>query len=237
VLKRFVVTPVAAALLLLGAGRAGAEYIVTDLGTLGGTFSNAYALNDAGEVVGSAATKGGMQHAFLYSGGKMTDLGSLGGLGVSESWAYAINASGQVLIHSAASDHTFLYTNGAITDLGFLGNSYSLGGSGINNAGQVVGSSNGHGYLYASGKTTDVNNLVPADSHWTLFSANAINNKGQIVGNGMSPNGEYHAYLLTPTAEAPEPGSLALMGLGALGLAARAWRRRTAPRLAVTVLP
>jgi probable HAF family extracellular repeat protein len=75
-------------------------------------------------------------------------------------------------------------------------------------------------------KLTDLNSLIPADSGWILNSATAINNKGQIVGFGINPNGVQHAFLPTPTAAAPEPTSVALLSLGALGLAGHAWRKR-----------
>ena len=45
-------------------------------------------------------------------------------------------------------------------------------------------------FLYSS-KTgmVDLNSLLPADSGWVLTTANAINNKGQIVGQGFSAKG------------------------------------------------
>src|SRR5829696_4254434 len=66
----------------------------------------------------------------------ITDLGTLGG---SESYAHAINDSGQItgssLIASGA-QHAFLYSNGVMTDL----EGDSLGsGEAINAAGQVAG--------------------------------------------------------------------------------------------------
>ena len=73
---------------------------MTDLGTLGGSYSNAFGINDAGQVVGAANTPNiGPQHAFLYSTGVMIDLNSL--LPASSGWvldsANAINNSGQIV--------------------------------------------------------------------------------------------------------------------------------------------
>ncbi|SCY31568.1 probable extracellular repeat, HAF family [Nitrosospira sp. Nl5] len=38
---------------------------MTDLGTLGGHFSSAHAINDAGQVVGGSDTAEGSRHAFM----------------------------------------------------------------------------------------------------------------------------------------------------------------------------
>src|SRR5262245_61217948 len=88
-------------------------YNVTDLGTLGGTLSEAYGLNDSGQIVGYSATSGNAGHrAFLYQNGSMTDLGTLGG---SRSEASAINNAGQIVGYSYLGGDTvqraFLYQN------------------------------------------------------------------------------------------------------------------------------
>jgi probable HAF family extracellular repeat protein len=69
-------------------------YSITDLGTLGGTSSEAYGINNGGQVVGLAEIAGEYSRAFLYSGGPLIDLGTLGG---SASSAYGINDGGQVV--------------------------------------------------------------------------------------------------------------------------------------------
>jgi probable HAF family extracellular repeat protein len=53
------------------------RYSVTDLGTLGGGSSTAYAINASGQVTGQAVTAGGAIHAFLYTKRGMRDLNSM----------------------------------------------------------------------------------------------------------------------------------------------------------------
>jgi probable HAF family extracellular repeat protein len=56
------------------------RYTVTDLGTLGGTFSLAGGINNRGSVEGFSNLPGDTaSHAFFWQKGVMTDLGTLGG--------------------------------------------------------------------------------------------------------------------------------------------------------------
>jgi probable HAF family extracellular repeat protein len=69
------------------------------LGTLGGTSSKAYGINNTDTVVGSSdIAGGGLTHAFVYSNGNMVDLNTLidPSLDVTLTDAFAINASGQI---------------------------------------------------------------------------------------------------------------------------------------------
>lgn len=95
---------------------------LTDLGTLGGSFSAANAVNDADAVVGYGTTAGGQYHAFLYDEGVMTDLGR----STTSSAAYDINKHGQVV--GTMDNRAFLYADGKMTDLNTLiaPNSYFL---------------------------------------------------------------------------------------------------------------
>ena len=72
---------------------------IVDLGTLGGRSSAAYGINDQGVVVGSSVTRTGVGHAFVWTNGTMTDLGTLAG--ASASVAYDINEAG-VIVGAAA---------------------------------------------------------------------------------------------------------------------------------------
>jgi probable HAF family extracellular repeat protein len=178
-----------------GAGR------ITDLGTLGGTYSDARAINSNGDVAGFSTLSGtdvfAPTDAFLYSNGNMKDLGTLGG---SSSHAYGINGFGEVVGDSytaSSQDDAFLYTGGHMTDLGTLGGSLSSA-NGINNSHQVVGSSETsntfssamHAFLWSSGRMKDLGTLGGDTS-----IAYAINNVGQVVGYASPPNSSVHAFL------------------------------------------
>ena len=182
-----------------------------DLGTLPGyTSSSAYGINNSAQVVGESYTSvSASGHAFLWDAvNGMQDLGTLPGDGVSR--AFGINDSGQVVGDSLTDffgpHHAFLWdaVNG-MQDLGTLPGGNSSEAFGINNNGQVVGlASTGsafHAFLWQNGTLSDLNDLIPPGSGWTLASAGAINSAGQIVGYG-TVNGQTHAYLLTPDSSA-----------------------------------
>jgi probable HAF family extracellular repeat protein len=67
-----------------------------DLGTLGGPWSSASAINQHSQVVGTSTTADGEQHAFLWQDGQLVDLGAAAGAQTS-STAIDINNRGQVL--------------------------------------------------------------------------------------------------------------------------------------------
>jgi probable HAF family extracellular repeat protein len=80
----------------VAADKAQSRYTITDLGTLGGHFSDASAINNSGQVVGDASLTGDTaSYAFLYRNGTMTDLGTLPGGSVSQ--AHAINNHGEIV--------------------------------------------------------------------------------------------------------------------------------------------
>ncbi|HEX5242154.1 MAG TPA: hypothetical protein VFW23_02745 [Tepidisphaeraceae bacterium] len=88
---------------------------MTDLGTLGGgTFSEGYGINDAGQVVGEAYDSNILAHAFIYTNGTMQDLNLL--IDPNSGWqlgfAYGINDAGQITGYGQldGENHAFLLT-------------------------------------------------------------------------------------------------------------------------------
>jgi len=175
---------------------------LTDLGTLGGTFTQAYAINASGQIAGHSETPTAV-HAFFYDDGVMYDVGTLGG---NFSTANAINNQGLVIGSATLPGDTDLhaigYIDGTIFDLGTLGGfSVALG---VNERGDAVGASFAapgdftdlRPVLYTDGEVVDLSSYLPG---WTSTFAKSINAKGEIAGDGYNPDGNYHAFLLTPT--------------------------------------
>jgi len=176
---------------------------MTNLGLLpsGGNASAGYAINALGHVAGHAIPSSGSFHGFLWNGVAMTDIGALAG---DYTEAYGINNSDQITgmstINIGSPGHAFRWssTNG-IQSIGTLPGATFCYGKGINSAGHIVGHADGAAAFYYDGTTlTNLNSLIPTNSGWNLLSAEGINDAGQIIGRGISPGGQPHAFLLTP---------------------------------------
>lgn len=170
----------------------------------GSMSGNSYSINDSNIVVGGFAVKEGRDivwKAFMFVPNYGNDPG------------YERPYIGR--------GHTY--------DLGTLGGD-SIAWA-INNSSQIVGTSTllgGELHAFISQEDeaqgmrvlNDLNSLLLDNPGWVLNEAYGINDAGQIVGYGVNPQGDTHAFLLTPV---PEPGSVAAVAV--LG-AVLWWRRR-----------
>lgn len=214
---------------------------VDPLGDLlgGRADSTAYGLNGQGQVVGVGTATGNQSQAFIWdeTNGMRQLIADTTGIFSSE--ARAINGAGQVVgqFRDAGGVKAFIWD--MLTGLQYLGDgSPSFVANqdiahDINTAGVVVGGSEfGGDGAFVWDETNGIRNLnglIDPSSGWRLDEAFAINDLGQIVGQGRLNNGSTRAFLLTPTAPVPLPAGVwgGLMGLGAL-LLLRGRRSRAA---------
>lgn len=219
---------IAVVLLLLvpgGGGRA-QSYTITDLGTLGGTASEARGINDLGDVVGGAQMADGRYRAFIVpAGGTMISLDTLAGSTGNWSFATGINDLGQIVGSSSIGGsfepmHAFLYTGDIMTGLGTLGGRNSTAFS-INNDGTVVGGADitntvaTHGFVYANATKIDIGLgtdlraindgglMVGTMEPIFLFSDGIVSQTGSLGGNsayglGVNNNAEIVGTYLSP---------------------------------------
>jgi probable HAF family extracellular repeat protein len=114
------------------------------LGTLGGTYGEAYGINASGVIVGTSYLAGdAAQHAFVYANGTMRDLGHLGG---DYSEATDIADNGTIVGTSSVAGgayHAFVHAGGRMRDLNRLIPPRSglvlFKATAINASGQIVG--------------------------------------------------------------------------------------------------
>jgi probable HAF family extracellular repeat protein len=176
---------------------------IVDLGSFGGTCGEAVFINNHRQIVGTSNLAGNQTyHAFLWEHGAMRDLGTLGG---DNSEAYWISDSGLVVGRADTSPqntihHAFLLKDGVMIDLGVLGSCLHSTAFSVNSRGQVVGDTgdcpNGGGPSFFSENgepMVDINTLVVPGSDLEIVDAYDINERGEIAGAAMLPNGDEHA--------------------------------------------
>ena len=126
----------------------------------GADGTEAFGINDAGQIVGNYFDSSGTEHGFLYSGGTYTTLNDPLGdrLAPSRRASMTWARSSGTYVDSSGTQHGFLYSGGTYTTIDdALGSSTTS--TGINNAGQIVGyytDSSGtlHGFLATPPATT-----------------------------------------------------------------------------------
>jgi probable HAF family extracellular repeat protein len=191
---------------------------VIEIGTFGGSFGQASAVNDNGFVVGAAENTiadpfaladffgiaGTTElHAFGWTRDRgIFDLGSLGGPG---SVPLSVNQRRQVAGTSFTSSmpgppfgipplEPFLWHDGVMISLGTLGGNFGVAAK-VTNQGQVVGysdlegDSTQHGFSWRAGVLTDVGTLGGDFS-----TANWVNESGEVVGYASNAGGFVKAF-------------------------------------------
>lgn len=209
-------------------------YTITDLGTLGGSYSQANGINNAGQVVGHATLVSETAHAFLYTSGSLLDLGTLGG---DSSTAAAVNDLGQIVGESTLAGntiaHAFLYSAAVMQDLGTLPGGINSSATDINAFAVIVGTSEvpavngftGHAFRYTNGTMQDLGTLGSGPTSEAGgpigSSAYGVNDLGHVVGNSGFDNDENHGFLYTGqvmqdlgTMIGPESNALAINNAG-----------------------
>jgi probable HAF family extracellular repeat protein len=200
-------------------------YTVTDLGTLGGSWSYANGINASRQVVGRANTSSNGDHAFRTAPNSpinpaTDDLWSDSppGFAFEYNWANDINDSGQVVgqAHYNHDDYAFRTAPNNPITLGDFLDAFSTS-TAINASGQVVTDS----FLYhfksfrwgANGTIKeDIGSLSPVGPTDTW--GYGINDSGQVVGwSTIAAYGPSHAFRTAPNS----PINPATDDLGTLG--------------------
>lgn len=110
-------------------------YTITELGTLGGSYSIGYGINSHGHVTGQSDTINGEVRAFLYDGNTIRDLGiPQGGNSSDFLRGYDINDTGQVV--GSSHGGAFLYDGNTLQTI--ARSDISLRFAAINNNGQLT---------------------------------------------------------------------------------------------------
>ncbi|MGK2942267.1 MAG: DUF3466 family protein [Immundisolibacter sp.] len=216
-----------AMLLATSAAHAAPMYTITDLGQW-----QPMAINDVGQIAGTSFDPVTSQsRAVLWSGGSLSQLGPSD---VINSSAADINNFGHVVgtaqILSESQGIATLavkYIGASMVDLGGFTDGQPSDARGINNAGQVVGSSQGYinyggnvvlspatAFLHSQGEMVDIGTAtadlsVPSwigvDSFLTGNLAMKINNNGQVIGNThlLGGTGFMNSFIYDPNSSDP----------------------------------
>lgn len=164
----------------------GPHYLTAAVASVGGRNATVRGINNRGEVVGSFAllSDAAIQHAFVYAGGVVTDLGTFGAISARGT---AINRHGQIAgtVGRGSATQAFRYRNGNMVDLGTLPGSDASEAAAINDDGTVVGlawfnsNANANAFVAENRKMKGLGRLSPSDS---ASGANGVSNDGTVIG-------------------------------------------------------
>ncbi|MFH1814330.1 MAG: hypothetical protein ABIF28_09220 [Pseudomonadota bacterium] len=202
---------------------------VMDLGSspeLDATDENysASRVNNGGQAIGSMWSSSGNFLGFVWTDGKMTDLGEWIPSDINDSGFVTLtrnfrNADGHL------EEHAGMWQDGYLTDLGTFGGQ-SARFNGINQSGQVVGSGRSqsgldYAFVWNNGVVRDLNSIAEISMHGVVFtSALSINERGEMLA--LSNDG--FVYLISSVPE-PETYASLLAGLICVGAFTRGSRK------------
>jgi probable HAF family extracellular repeat protein len=176
---------------------------IRDLGTFGGPFSNAFRVNESGQVVGAADTDQSATHAFLWDESEgMRDLGTLGGR---DSVARSINNNCQIVGDSFVDagkpkpwgERAFLWTpTGGMTNLGNHSEGWSRAVA-INNAGVVLGERLRSAVVCGFVWSPELGVIDIVGEGGRPFFPCAINDSGLVIGEDVDSSGRRRTFSWT----------------------------------------
>ena len=169
---------------------------------LGADQSEAFKINDLGDVVGEFVGDDGFFHGFLLRKGVVTTLNFPG---ASDTYAFGVTNSDTVVGQwdvldadgNTLSSHGYIWQAGTFTEWNFPG-SVDTGIYGVDERGDLVGGWDAgittlqHGFVCSEGRCSSFD--VPVQGA-TLTQVNAINMRGQFVGTYFDASGGFHAFL------------------------------------------
>lgn len=141
------------------------------------------AMNDLGQVVGSAVHSSGLSRAVMWQpDGEVIDLGTLN----PDERSVALDITNGGLIAGASGARPVLWSNGAIVDLGLSLAAGSAVAYSVNESGWAVGheglSFRPRALLWRGGGSCILESLIDADAGLQLHEAFGINSVGQVIG-------------------------------------------------------
>lgn len=180
------------------------------LGTLGGTYSSAKAINDMQQVVGDSYLENGeLPNAFITGPMAFPTTAGMRPLGqATYSTAMDINNEGQVVgywdsPYIPGPDNAYITgpDGNGVSWLGTLGGPFSES-TAINEIGQVVGSSwiemnNSTEHAFITGPD-GIGMLDLGTVGGSSSKADDLNDIGQVVGSSQTPAGDWHAFVTGP---------------------------------------
>jgi probable HAF family extracellular repeat protein len=216
--------------LLLGAGLAALAPLparadtgtLTPLGTLGGTFSNAYGVSSDGSVVVGQSDTGSENDAFRWTqAGGMVDLGTLGG---TFSYASSVSADGGVVVgysDTGSELDAFRWTQaGGMVDLGTLGGTFSRA-YGVSADGSVVVGQAHTGSQYDAFRWTQAGGMVDLGTlGGTSSNARGVSADGSVVVGWADNGSQTDAFRWTQAGGMVDLGTLGGTSSDAYGVSA-----------------